>query len=71
MGVAEVWGRCAGRVVEVWGRCAGWVVEVLGGGVGWGGWWRCGRGEAIAPLEFPKLANAQPSNFGPLPYFYQ
>ena len=23
----------------------------------------------LAPLEFPKLANAQPSNFGPLPYF--
>ena len=21
----------------------------------------------LAPLEFPKLANAQPSNFGPLP----
>ena len=51
----------------VGGGGAGWVVR--GGGVGWGGWWRCGRGEAIAPLEFPKLANAQPSNFGPLPYF--
>ena len=23
----------------------------------------------LAPLEFSKLANAQPSNFGPLPYF--
>ena len=23
----------------------------------------------LAPLEIPKLANAQPSNFGPLPYF--
>ena len=27
------------------------------------------RGHALAPLKIPKLANAQPSNFGPLPYF--
>ena len=24
----------------------------------------------LAPLEIPNLANAQPSNFGPLPYIY-
>ena len=34
-----------------------------------GGGARCRRGHAFASLEFPKLANAQPSNFGPLPYF--
>ena len=30
---------------------------------------RCRRVHAFASLEFPKLANAQPSNFGSLPYF--
>ena len=34
-----------------------------------GGGARCRRGHAFASLEFSKLANAQPSNFGPLPYF--
>ena len=28
-----------------------------------------GEGHTFASLEIPKLANAQPSNFGPLPYF--
>ena len=53
----------------------------------WGGAWgevwgqvRCGSSLdpstplvrfLLAPLEIPKLANAQPSNFGPLPYFTQ
>ena len=27
-----------------------------------------GEGHTFASLEIPKLANAQPSNFGPLPY---
>ena len=45
--------------------------------MGWGevwGWARCGEGRGVgrgtfASLEIPKLANAQPSNLGPLPYF--
>ena len=38
----------------------------------WGASWRSRRVQTLlvrfllAPLEFPKLANAQPSNFGPL-----
>ena len=81
-GVRGEMGEGVSRVWKIWGRRSrgrgGGVSEKVWEGVRCkrgrrggvrGGGARCRRGHAFASLEFPKLANAQPSNFGPLPYF--
>ena len=48
------------------------AIEAIEAIQAWGASWRSRRVQTLlvrfllAPLEFPKLANAQPSNFGPL-----
>ena len=51
------------------------AIEAIEAIQAWGACWRSRRVQTLlvrfllAPLEFPKLANAQPSNFGPLRMF--
>ena len=51
------------------------AIEAIEAIQAWGASWRSRRVQTLlvrfllAPLEFPKLANAQPSNFGPLRMF--
>ena len=79
--MGEVWARCrrgergvggAGEAQEEWqrfGRGEGGGRCRRGEGKAAGGVGGARRGHVFASLEFPELANAQPSNFGPLPYF--
>ena len=61
------WERCGRGVGGADEAQAEW--QRRGEGKAAGGVGGARRGRVFASLEFPKLANAQPSNFGPLPYF--